>query len=197
MHRAVCRIHRRRRRGRENELRATPVDTSEVPKNSKGGVLVTDEELRAVFEFFDVDGRGVITSTCIRKRMGAFYKNMNPREYKFLMNNKSEMTLNDLRELLVDNEVTDFDPVAEAFKAYDPDGTGYVDVEVLRTIFSNLGFGDINNDDLAILVEAADVDGDGQISLNDFRRMTDFNKDYGKPHALPVAVVGEEPQTSS
>eukprot|EP00611_Tribonema_gayanum_P000952 TRINITY_DN1071_c0_g1_i2.p1 TRINITY_DN1071_c0_g1~~TRINITY_DN1071_c0_g1_i2.p1 ORF type:complete len:107 (-),score=28.53 TRINITY_DN1071_c0_g1_i2:127-447(-) len=106
------------------------------------------------------------------------------------------MTLNDLRELLMDNEVTDFDPVAEAFKAYDPDGTGYVDMEVLRTFFSNLGFGDINNDDLAILVEAADVDGDGRISLNDLRRMTDFNKDYGKPHALP-ATVGEEPQTSS
>jgi calmodulin len=75
----------------------------------------------------------------------------------------SEMTLDDLRELLMENEVTNFDPVAEAFKAYDPEGTGYVDLEVLRSIFANLGFGDITNEDLGILVEAADVDGDGKV----------------------------------
>jgi calmodulin len=73
------------------------------------------------------------------------------------------MTLDDLRELLMENEVTNFDPVAEAFKAYDPEGTGYVDLEVLRSIFANLGFGDITNEDLGILVEAADVDGDGKV----------------------------------
>lgn len=33
-----------------------------------------------------------------------------------LMNNKTEMTLEDLKEVLLENEVTNFDPVAEAFK---------------------------------------------------------------------------------
>ena len=46
------------------------------------------------------------------------------------MNNKPELTLNDLKELLLDNEVTNFDPVAEAFKVYDPDSTGFVDTKV-------------------------------------------------------------------
>lgn len=32
------------------------------------------------------------------------------------MNNKTEMTLEDLKEVLLENEVTNFDPVAEAFK---------------------------------------------------------------------------------
>lgn len=32
------------------------------------------------------------------------------------MNNKAEMTIDDLREVLLGNEVTNFDPVAEAFK---------------------------------------------------------------------------------
>lgn len=43
---------------------------------------------------------------------------MTPKEYKFLMNNRKELTIEDLNELLADNEVndTDFDPVAEAFK---------------------------------------------------------------------------------
>ena len=37
-------------------------------------------------------------------------------EYRFLMNNKNEITFEDLRELLMDNEVKNFDPVVEAFK---------------------------------------------------------------------------------
>jgi hypothetical protein len=67
---------------------AHEVNANDVPKNAKGGVLVTDEELRAAFEFFDMDGRGKITAASMRKRLGAFYKNMNPREYRFLMNSK-------------------------------------------------------------------------------------------------------------
>ena len=32
--------------------------------------------------------------------------------------------------LLANNELTDYDPVAEAFKVYDPHETGFVDTEV-------------------------------------------------------------------
>ncbi|KAJ1458835.1 hypothetical protein M885DRAFT_512673 [Pelagophyceae sp. CCMP2097] len=154
----------------------------EVPRNSKGGVLVTDEELRAAFDFFDVENSGTITLANLRKRLGVFYKNMPAKEYRFLMNNKNEMTLEDLKELLVDNEVKNFDPVVEAFKVYDPEGTGYVDRNVLRSIFENLGFGEVTDDDVAILTETGDVDGDGRISLQDFRKMLAFNN---KPDAEP------------
>jgi calmodulin len=98
------------------------------------------------------------------------------KEYKFLMNNENEMTFEDLKELLKDNEITSFDPLAEAFKAYDPHGTGFVDTDVLRSVFQSLGFGEITDEDLQILVETGDVDGDGKISLEDFRKMIEFNK---------------------
>ena len=52
---------------------------------------------------------------------------------------------------------------------YDPHDTGYVDLEVLRSIFSNLGFGEVTAEDVTVLIETADVDGDGKISLFDFR----------------------------
>ncbi|KAH8057529.1 hypothetical protein JL722_6608 [Aureococcus anophagefferens] len=144
--------------------RATSGGDDLVPRNSKGGVLVTEEELKAAFDFFD---------------------NMPAKEYRFLMNNKSEMTLEDLKELLLENEVKNFDPVAEAFKVYDPDGTGFVDSNVLRSIFENLGFGEITDDDLTILTETGDVDGDGKISLMDFRKMLDFNKQNPEPEPSP------------
>lgn len=41
---------------------------------------------------------------------------MQPREFKFLMGGNKEITLDDLRALIFDNEISNFDPVAEAFK---------------------------------------------------------------------------------
>ena len=122
-----------------------------VPRNSRGGVLVTDDELKSAFDFFDVEGSGKITQAQLKKRLGVFYKDMPNKEYKFLMNDQSELTLDDLRELLLENEVKNFDPVAEAFKVYDPEGTGFIDTSVLKAIFENLGFGEISEDDLAVL----------------------------------------------
>ena len=40
-----------------------------------------------------------------------------------------------LRNLLQHNELGSYDPVKEAFKAYDPNGTGFADPETLRSIF--------------------------------------------------------------
>uniref|UniRef100_A0A7S2C3J7 Calmodulin n=1 Tax=Florenciella parvula TaxID=236787 RepID=A0A7S2C3J7_9STRA len=165
-----------KKRPLQSHRKGDKYDLSSVPKNEKGGVLVTDDELAAAFEFFDMDGSGKITMTNLRKRLGVFYKNMPAKDYRFLMNNKPELTLQDLRELLLDNEVTNFDPVAEAFKVYDPEGTGFVDHKVLRDMFQNLGFGEVTDEDLQILVETGDVDQDGKISLSDFRNMLDFNR---------------------
>ena len=80
-------------------------DPASVPTNARGGVAVSDEELRAAFEFFDVEASGKITVANLRKRLGVFYKNMPAKEFRFLLNNKPEMSLDDLRDLLVNNEV--------------------------------------------------------------------------------------------
>lgn len=37
--------------------------------------------------------------------------------------------------MLSHNELGNYDPVKEAFKAYDPNGTGFADPETLRSIF--------------------------------------------------------------
>lgn len=148
-----------------------PVDMSHVIRNEKGGILVSPEELRAAYEMLDTEKAGFITLPALRKKLGFFFPNMTPKEYRFLMNNRKELTYTDLEELLMDNEITNFDPVAEAFKLYDPDGDGFIPGKRLREVFSAYGFGEMSEQEYQVLLRSADVDGDGQITLNDFRAM--------------------------
>jgi Ca2+-binding EF-hand superfamily protein len=81
---------------------------------------ISDEEIRSAFSFLDMDKTGQVTLANLKKRLGVFFPDMTPKEYKFLMNNRKELTIEDLNELLADNEISDpsFDPVAEAFKVF-------------------------------------------------------------------------------
>jgi Ca2+-binding EF-hand superfamily protein len=76
----------------------------------------------------------------------------------------------DLRALLEGNEITNFDPVGEAFKCWDPHNTGYADVSTMRAIFARLGM-DLSDDDVKVLISSADADKDNAVSLSDFRDM--------------------------
>jgi Ca2+-binding EF-hand superfamily protein len=79
-------------------------------------------------------------------------------------------TLTELHELLDGNEITNFDPVLEAFKCFDPHSTGYADISTMRAIFARLGM-DLSDEDVKVLVATADSDKDNAVSLLDFRDM--------------------------
>lgn len=84
--------------------------------------------------------------------MAPFYKDMSLKEYKFLLDGQNEITREELRNLLIDNDLENFDPVAEAFKVYDPQGTGFVDMKNLKYIFEKLGMPELTEDDINIIV---------------------------------------------
>lgn len=134
----------------------------QILKNAKGGIHVSEGDIKAAFDFFDVDGKGAITTSSLRKRLGAFHRSLSARvrgsffksqrilvcryfipnrsnpiqsrlchkmafwrfgvltlllqEARVLMNDEAELKLEDLRQVLLENEVSNFDPVAEAFK---------------------------------------------------------------------------------
>ena len=119
------------------------VSEAVVPKNSSGGVRITADEINTAFQFFDKDGSGKITPKMMKDRMNALNRNVNKKEVLGMFNGRAGGALSqkDLKDLLLDNEVVDFDPVAEAFQALDPTGSGYAETELLRKIFQNLGFG--------------------------------------------------------
>uniref|UniRef100_A0A7S2K1J0 Calmodulin n=1 Tax=Zooxanthella nutricula TaxID=1333877 RepID=A0A7S2K1J0_9DINO len=157
-----------------------------LPRNAKGGLLIKEDELKVAWDFFDVAGKNKLTSTDIKKRLQTFYKDVSTREVKFLLNNQPEITFEELYALLRDNQLTNFDPVKEAFKVYDPHNTGFVDMDMLKTLFKDLGYGEISEEDAKIILETADSDKDGRIGLTDFRMMVPF----GQPVEEPLAAAG-------
>ena len=124
---------------------------------------------------------GSWTAANLKQRLGAFYRNLPQKEIKLLLGDGT-FTKDALRSLLQNNDLGAFDPTKEAFKAYDPNNTGFVDTDTLRSIFESLGYGEITDEDLQVLIETADVDGDGRISLSDFQSMLAFTK---PPRRMP------------
>jgi calmodulin len=151
-----------------DNLAPAPADSD---KDASKGVPVNKIDLRDAFKMLDVENSGTITQSNIKKRLGIFFPNLTPKEYRFMLNNKKEMTLEDLESLLTDNDLSGFDPVEEAFKLYDVNGDGFIDKYRLRDVFAASGLEDMTREDVDILGRAADVDGDGKITLQDFRLM--------------------------
>ncbi len=54
---------------------------------------------------------------------------------------------------------------------YDPQETGYMSVDSLQFFIENLGLDELSSEDMEALIQAADVDQDGRIGLDDFRNM--------------------------
>ena len=107
---------------------------------------------------------------------------MTNKEYMFLIS-EPEFTMQTLQGILnIDtknsiygsNFYKTYDPVREAFKVFDPKDTGYVDEKNLKEIMEHVGLGPITTEDLKVLIGTADKDGDGKISLEDFRNMTNM-----------------------
>jgi calmodulin len=70
-------------------------------------------------------------------------------------------------------------------KIYDTKSTGFINIDVLKGIFGQLGFGEITDEDVKIVIETADADGDGKIGLEDFRNLLTRNVELGLFKAEP------------
>lgn len=99
-------------------LQPTTTDDDILAGSDLKASKLSQEEIKSAFAFLDVDKSGQVSLANLKKRLGVFFPDMTPKEYKFLMNNRKELTIEDLNELLVENEVSDaeFDPILEAFK---------------------------------------------------------------------------------
>ena len=103
------------------------------------------------------------------------------------MNDKTKLTKKELVELLTHNEVTGFDPAAEAFKVVDPTNSGLADLDTVKALFERMGFSNLSKDDMDILLEVADADGDGFVSVEDWRALLAAEREDAQQQALDQA----------
>jgi calmodulin len=151
---------------------ATDVDPfANVKKNPSGGVLVTDREVEMAFKFFDAAGKGSVSKETIQERL-ALFPDAAEHGLQDLKGLESELTKKSLGKMLKSNKVTDFDPVAEAFKVLDPSGSGNIDIGVVRELFRGLGLGELTTDEINIIRKSGG-NASGFITLEDFRGMLD------------------------
>jgi hypothetical protein len=98
----------------------------------------TDEEILDMIHLVDEDGDGTIDF----------------EEFILLM----EMKMND------SDEEQD---IIEVFKVFDNDGNGYITAAELRHVMTNLEE-KLTDEEIDEMINEADIDGDGQISYNEF-----------------------------
>ena len=60
--------------------------------------------------------------------------------------------------------------IKEAFKMFDRDGNGYIDMKELRMVITRIGQ-PLTSDDADELFLQADLDGNGKLDYNEFAKM--------------------------
>ncbi len=149
------------------------VQLASNPTNSS----FSDEDIELAFKFFgategDKDGGArKITAKSMKEMMAALNKKMTKSELKVVFDGCDSITMDEVKRLLRHQSLVD-DPIPEAFAILDPSNVGYIDAERMRKVFANLGFGELSDEELILLMESADFDGDGKISLDDFRKLS-------------------------
>jgi Ca2+-binding EF-hand superfamily protein len=88
---------------------------------------------------------------------------------KVLMNNKQELTSEELLGLLRQIDSPGIDTSKSVFEALDRKGNGEVDLQFLSNLMEKFGIETFGEKDFEFLLECMDEDGDGVVGLADFR----------------------------
>ena len=128
---------------------------------------VTKRDLREYLSAFPVKGQ--------QPGQPAGEKKVKKSEVNFLLNGKQEMTAQELHELLANTMIEEFDPVEEAFNLLDVNNDKHLTVDTFKEIFENLNLGTIEENEKQIFLEVANGNRDGEIKLEDFRKILDYN----------------------
>ena len=62
------------------------------------------------------------------------------------------------------------DDIREAFRVFDKDGNGFISVQELRHVMTNLGE-KLTDDEVDEMIREADIDGDGKVNYEEFLTM--------------------------
>jgi len=91
---------------------------------------------------------------------------------------REEIDSKTLYSMIKATKFVNFDPIEQAYRELSPDENGKLDPAHLKQLIEGLGLGSIENKDLHLLQEVADINKDGEITLEDFRALAAEMKNY-------------------
>jgi calmodulin len=162
-----------------------PPEKRRIAKGAKKGVSVTKEltteeitEYREMYDLFDEDKSGAIDAEELGKVMRALGHFPTNAEIQKVVDEVDEdgsgvVEFSEFLVLMVKYKQThepEDDPDAEllrAFQVFDKDGSGYITADELRDFLTRMGE-PLTDDEVDDLLRQADLDGDGQISYEEF-----------------------------
>lgn len=141
-----------------------------VPKNAKGGVLVTNAILNETFAVLS-GGKEKFGMRDLKK-VKAFFPAVDDKDLTLLLGDGKQMTLEELEFVLKDNIIANYDPAKEAWRAF-TDERGHFSVDRFKAMHEALGLQPPSDEDCKILAECAAKDGK-TLNLGDFRQLVAY-----------------------
>ncbi|XP_045786659.1 calmodulin-like protein 6 [Trifolium pratense] len=175
-----------------NAPKSNLVTTTKLDKDAN----FRKEELKKVFSTFDKNGDGFITKQDLKESLRNIRIFMNEKEIddivvKFdsngdglidfeefcLLTSESLGGGEEKKEGVVGSKEDELEELEanlkEAFEVFDKDKDGLISVEELALVLGSLGLRDGNkiNEECKEMIRKVDVDGDGMVNFNEFKRM--------------------------
>ncbi|KAI9100195.1 hypothetical protein K1719_024413 [Acacia pycnantha] len=136
-----------------------------------------DEETRRIFNKFDINGDGKISSSELKKMLLTLDSKTTSKEIKRIM---AELDKNgdgyiDLKEFADFHQsggekLADSRELRDAFDLYDLDKNGLISVTELHAVLRKLGE-KRSLSDCRKIISSVDADGDGNVNFEEFKRM--------------------------
>lgn len=138
------------------------------------------EDIRNTFDLFDTDKNGTLSREEIAKVLRNTGCNPTAQELEDMFKSidtagYGEVQYSDFLEYYAKRF---YDPLRneeqetrEAFKMFDLNGDGYIDLQEFKTVMTNMGEESLSDAEFKEIIKHADIDFDGKVNYEEFIRM--------------------------